>query len=67
MFRTKIDADAITHIRLALNQNQVLGDAEFHQKIENGIGERRQARPLGRPKTVTETAGAAGVQRELGV
>ena len=67
LFRTEIDADPITNIRLALNQNHVLGDSKFHRKIEKAMSERRQARPRGRPRTVTEPAGAAGVQRELGV
>ena len=65
LFRTELDAEAIADIRLALNQNQVLGGARFHRKIEKATGERREARPRGRPRTVVAGAGVDGVQGEL--
>ena len=68
LFRTELDAEAIADIRLALNQNQVLGSERFHRKIEKAVGERREARPRGRPKKAGGTGeGIRGEQGELGV
>jgi len=50
LFRTELDDEAIRDIRLAVNQNQPLGNARFYAKIEAMIGQRREARPRGRPK-----------------
>jgi putative transposase len=49
LFRAALDQDAIDDIRLALNQNQPLGTSRFYAKIERLTGERREARPRGRP------------------
>ena len=38
LFRTGIDAEALADIRLALNQNQVLGGTKFHRKNEKATG-----------------------------
>ena len=68
LFRAELDTEAIADIRMALNQNQVLGNERFHRKIENATGERREARPRGRPRTGHEvTGGLHGEQRELGI
>ena len=45
LFRSELDAEAVADIRLALNQNQALGGARFHRKIEKATGVRREARP----------------------
>jgi len=50
LFRPHLEQAAIDDIRLALNQSQPLGDSRFHGVIERAVGERRQARPRGRPK-----------------
>ena len=50
LFRAHLDKVALDDIRLALNQSQPLGDSRFHNKIERMLGERRQARPRGRPR-----------------
>ena len=50
LFRVPLDGAAIDDIRLALNQNQPLGNARFYAKIEKATGVRRQARPRGRPR-----------------
>jgi len=55
LFRTELDDDAIDDIRLALNQNQPLGNNRFHGRIEKKFGEWREARPRGRPR-LAETA-----------
>ena len=50
LFRTQLDKEAIDDIRLALNQNQPLGNNRFYAKIEKLTGERREAKPRGRPR-----------------
>ena len=50
LFRAQVDCGAIDHIRLALNQNQPLGNGRFYTMIEQMMGTRREARPRGRPR-----------------
>ena len=50
LFRAQVDYPAIDDIRLALNQNQPLGNGRFYAKIEQVTGMRREARPRGRPR-----------------
>ena len=50
LFRAELDGEAIDDIRLALNQNQPIGNERFHTKIERMTGIRREARPRGRPR-----------------
>ena len=50
LFRTPLDKAAIDGIRLALNQNQPLGNQRFYARIEKLTGERREAKPRGRPR-----------------
>lgn len=50
LFRAQLDGAAIDDIRLALNQNQPLGNARFYARIEKATGVRRQARQRGRPR-----------------
>jgi putative transposase len=45
LFRAQLDDDAIAELRLALDQNQPLGDARFLAQIGRALGERRRARP----------------------
>ena len=54
LFRTQLDKEVIEDLRLALNQNQPLGNHRFYAKIESLTGERREAKPRGRPKTTPE-------------
>ena len=68
LFRSELDAEAISDIRLALNQNQPLGSARFMTRIAKLMGERREARPRGRPRLVEDGgSGGASGQRELGL
>lgn len=67
LFRSELDREAISHIRLALNQCQPLGDSQFLDRIEQITGVRREARPRGRPRKLKVTddslvsaSGAAG-------
>jgi putative transposase len=50
LFRAPLDGAAIDGIRLALNQNQPLGNARFYARIEKATGVRREARQRGRPR-----------------
>jgi putative transposase len=64
LFRTELEVDAIADIRLALAQNQPLGNARFLSRIARALGERRQARPRGRPAKATNP-GPSEQQGEL--
>jgi putative transposase len=50
LFRPQLDAEAIGDIRLALDQGQPLGSARFLAQIEQATGQRREAKPRGRPR-----------------
>lgn len=50
LFRHQIDSGAIADIRLALSQSQPLGNTRFTDMIEKMTGQRREAKPRGRPK-----------------
>ncbi|MBX3665742.1 MAG: transposase [Burkholderiales bacterium] len=50
LFRVHLDREAIDDIRLALNQNQPVGDSRFYAKIKQMTGIRHEARPRGRPR-----------------
>jgi putative transposase len=50
LFRAELDNDAISDIRLALNQNQPLGSSRFYAKVEAMTGQRREPKPRGRPR-----------------
>lgn len=66
LFRAALDETAIADIRLALNQNQPLGDARFLAQIAQATGQRRQAQPRGRPRKAGGNGdGATGEQQEL--
>ncbi len=45
-----MDGAVIDNIRLALNQNQPLGNARFYAMIKKATGMRREARQRGRPR-----------------
>jgi putative transposase len=68
LFRNELGHAAIDDIRLALNQNQSLGNERFYAKIEKITGLRREAKPRGRPRLEDDagTAGSEG-QGELGL
>ena len=50
LFRAELDGATTDDIRLALNQNQPLGNSRFYAKIEKATGVRREARQRGRPR-----------------
>jgi putative transposase len=67
LFRAHLDGKAIDDIRLALNQNQPLGDARFLAEIERMTGRRREARPRGRPRAEVGRCETTPDQGELGL
>jgi putative transposase len=58
LFRSQLDKDTVDDLRLALNQNQPLGNSRFYAKIEKMTGTRREAKPRGRPRVKAEQAAA---------
>ena len=68
LFRSHLDKAAVDDIRLALVQNQPLGNESFYAKIEQLTGQRREAKPQGRPLTLRNDEVAPGEgQSELGL
>jgi putative transposase len=65
LFWTALDQVAIDDIRLAFNQNKPLGDSRFYAKIERILGERRQAKPRGRPKRAAASSSEAEEIQDL--
>lgn len=52
LFRPELEADAISDIRMALNQGQPLGNSRFIASIEKATGQRREVKPRGRPRKI---------------
>jgi len=50
LFRTGLDEAALAELRLAIQQSQPIGSERFLQQIEQMTGQRREARPRGRPR-----------------
>ncbi len=68
LFRAQLDKAAVDDIRLALAQNQPLGNERFYARIEKLTGLRREARPRGRPRILSDENIAAELgQGELGL
>jgi hypothetical protein len=59
MCHATLDQAAIDNIRVALNQNQPLGDSRFMTKIAKVTGKRREERPRGLPRKGTAAVGSA--------
>ena len=68
LFRAQLDQEAVNDLRLALNQNQPLGNARFYANIEAATGHRREPKPRGRPRARRDDSAAHDPgQRELAV
>ncbi len=50
LFRSELDTEAISDIRIALNQGQPLGNSRSIDSIERVTGQRREIKPRGRPR-----------------
>lgn len=68
LFRAQLDKEAVDDIRLALGQNQPLGNERFYTHIEKLTGQRREAKPQGRPRVISSIDAASDVaQGKLGL
>ena len=67
LFRPHLDPETLSTIRLALNQSQPLGNERFYAKIERMSGQRREARPRGRPRLDDNVTRQSAGQGELAV
>ncbi len=50
LFVTSLDEDPINELRMALNQNQPIGNHRFYAQIETATGQRRELKKRGRPR-----------------
>lgn len=50
LFRGALDEKPLSDLRLALNQDQPIGNARFYREIEAMTGQRRALRRRGRPR-----------------
>ena len=67
LFRTGLDEAALTELRLAIQQSQPIGSERFLQQVEQMTGQRREARPRGRPRREPDGPGVLPEQMELGL
>lgn len=67
LFRSQLDGEAISDIRLALTQSQPLGNERFYRHIEQLTGQRRESKPRGRPRVKKEDGSDITGQGELGL
>jgi putative transposase len=54
LFRTALDDAPLTDLRMALNQDQPIGNSRFYAQIEAMTGPRRELRKRGRPRKQNE-------------
>ena len=67
LFRTGLDEAALSGLRLAIQQSQPIGSERFLQQIEQMTGQRREARPRGRPRLEPDGPVVLPGQMELGL
>ncbi len=67
LFRTGLDDAAVSELRLAIQQSQPIGSERFLQQIEQMTGQRREARPRGRPRLEPDGPAVLQGQMELGL
>ena len=66
LFAGALEDAPLTELRLALNQDQPIGNARFYREIEAMTGQRRELRKRGRPrKSEDDALGGKGEQGEL--
>ena len=66
LFRPELEREALTDIRLALNQGQPLGSGRFLDQVERMVGRRCEVRPRGRPRK-QDVPDKAAAQQILGI
>lgn len=65
LFRTGLDEAALAELRLAIQQSQPIGSERFLHQIEQMTGQRREARPRGRPRLEPGGSAVLSGQMEL--
>ncbi|MBK5969656.1 MULTISPECIES: transposase [Thiorhodovibrio] len=65
LFRTGLDDAALSELRLAIQQSQPIGSERFLRQIEQMTGQRREARPRGRPRVEPDGPAVLPGQMEL--
>ena len=63
LFRGALDEKPLSDLRLALNQDQPIGNDRFYREIEAMTGQRRELRQRGRPRKRDEKASAADARQ----
>ena len=56
LFRTELDDTPLVELRMALNQDQPIGNPRFYAEIEAMTGQRRELRKRGRPRKTAADA-----------
>ena len=67
LFDQVLSDKTITDIRLALKQTQPLGNSRFFDAIEQATGQRREAKPRGRPRKPEQDASPQDNAKQLGL
>ncbi|MDD2883234.1 MAG: transposase [Rhodoferax sp.] len=67
LFDQVLSDKTITDIRLALSQTQPLGNSRFFDAIEQATGQRREAKPRGRPRKPEQDASPQDNSKQLGL
>lgn len=67
LFDQVLSDKTMTDIRLALNQTQPLGNSRFLDTIEQATGQRREAKPRGRPRKPQQDPSPQGDAKQLGL
>lgn len=66
LFRSELDEDALTDIRLALSQGQPLGSERFNEAMCAAVGMRRARKKPGRPMKKCDLGVSVEGQNEFG-
>ena len=67
LFDQVLSDKTITDIRLALKQTQPLGNSRFFDTIEQATGQRREAKPRGRPRKPEQEGSPQDNPKQLGL
>ena len=67
LFEQVLSDKTLTDIRLALNQTQPLGNNRFFNAKEQATGERREAKPRGRPRKPAPVVASDHNPKQLGL
>ena len=63
LFRSALDDEPFAELRMALNQNQPIGNDRFYREIEVMTGQRRGLRKTGRPRNSNKDGSTAETEQ----